>query len=501
MPSDTRHALRARRVDRRDFLKAVAGGVAAAPLARGISAVAQEAETPRGTKMAKNLIFIVADTFRADHLGCYGNTEVKTPNLDRLASEGVVFTNCYADGLPTIPCRRVFHTGKSIVPMRVHGGWTPIQPGRKSLAQVLSGHGFTSGFIVDTYHHFKPGMNFHQGFSSWEWIRGQESDPYRSGPREKFDPKKHMPAHLWNENYDSRMRQYLMNTQDVKGEKDYFCARSMRAGLRWVEENAGAERFMLWIDTFDPHEPWDAPPRFQKMYYDDYGYERFLFGYGVKTKDIRPEDLPLIRALYAAEVSLVDKWVGHLVDGVRKLGLLDDTIIVFSTDHGTHLGEEGCVQKTPGLLNSCVAQFPLIVRHPDQSFAGKRVDALVHATDYMPTFLDMLGIEHKLALDGKNFWDIVTSKTDAIHEFVTTEYGAFAAVRDRKWHYYQDAKQKDWLQPSYVTEQADKVKAGGPGVPHLYDLEKDPEEKNNVVLENADVVVQMQERLKECYGA
>ncbi|MGD8238160.1 MAG: sulfatase [Armatimonadota bacterium] len=450
--------------------------------------------------MAKNLIVIIADTFRADHLGCYGNARVKTPRLDKLAAEGVTFTNCYADGLPTIPCRRVFHTGKSIVPMKVHGGWIPLQPGRRPVGRVLSSKGFTTGFIADTYHHFKPGLNFHQGYSSWEWIRGQESDAYRSGPREKFDPKQHMPEHLWNENYDERMRQYLMNTQDFKGEKDYFCAASMRAGLRWLKENAGAERFMLWIDTFDPHEPWDAPPKYQKMYRDDYGYKRFLFGYGVRGKDIKPEDYPLLQDLYAAEVSFVDHWVGHLVDGVRKLGLLDDTAIVFSTDHGTHLGEEGCVQKTAGLLNSCVAQLPLIVRHPDQSLAGKRVDALTHATDYMPSFLDMLDIEHKLDLDGESFLPLMTGEKEALHEYVITEFGSNAAVRDLEWHYYQDAKNKDWLQPSYVTDRADKVKAGGPGVPHLYDLENDPEETNNVVLENAEVVAKMQGRLRELYG-
>jgi len=74
---------------------------------------------------------IIADTFRADHLGCYGNDRIKTPNLDQLTSEGVLFANCYADGLPTIPERRVFFTGKSIIPMEVHGGWIP-QIGQKT---------------------------------------------------------------------------------------------------------------------------------------------------------------------------------------------------------------------------------------------------------------------------------------------------------------------------------------------------------------------------------
>ena len=172
-----------------------------------------------------NLIMIVADTFRADHLGCYGNERVKTPSLDRLASEGVRFANAYADGLATIPMRRVFYTGKSILP---EGAWIPMANDDVTLAEILSENGFTTALVSDCYHQFKPGMNFHRGFDSWEWIRGQENDQWRSGPKESFDPKEVMPEHLWNDKYDVLMRQYLMNQQDRRTEEDYICARSCR---------------------------------------------------------------------------------------------------------------------------------------------------------------------------------------------------------------------------------------------------------------------------------
>ena len=159
-----------------------------------------------------NLVVIIADTFRSDHLGCYGNTRVRTPCLDTLAREGVLFTNCYADGLPTIPERRVFFTGKSIIPMEVHGGWTPLRRNDVTLPAVLKQNGYTTAFVADTYHYFKANMNFHSDFDSWEWIRGQETDKWKSGPKQQFDPKKHMPDHLWNtggpggRNYDELMR-------------------------------------------------------------------------------------------------------------------------------------------------------------------------------------------------------------------------------------------------------------------------------------------------------
>ncbi len=491
---------RAGAVSRRRFLKGVAGAVAAAPLA-GCASASRPRPAPAVVAAVgqsgppRNLIIIVADTFRADHIGAYGSRRVKTPCLDRLAAESVLFTQAYADGLPTIPARRVYHAGRSIIPMRVHGGWIPLKEGRVTLAQVLQRHGFRTGFIADTYHYFKPGMNFHKGFDAWRWIRGQETDRYRSGPREAFDPKKHMPAHLWNPRYDQNMRQYMMNTQDRRSEEDYFCARSLRAGLDWLKENRSAKRFMLFIDTFDPHEPWDAPKRFQEMYYDKYPCERFLFGYGVRHEDIRPEDLPAIRGLYAAEVSFVDMWIGRFVEGVRKLGLLDDTLLVFTTDHGTHLGEEGCVQKTPALLNSCVAHLPLIVRHPDPAFAGKRVDALVSATDYMATWLAMLGVKHNLPLDGKNLWDLVTGRADRLHDRVFTEFGGYIAVRDGRWHYFQTTAGKGALEPAYLERQAEAVRKRVRGAPHLYDLARDPGETKNVVLDHLDVAAEMQEHI------
>ena len=162
---------------------------------------------------------------------------------------------------------------------------------------------------------------------------------------------------------------------------------------------------------------------------------------------------------------------------------MEDTIIVFSSDHGTHLGEEGCVQKTPGLLNSCVARLPLIVRHPDTSFAGKRIDALVSAVDFAPTFLDMLGVEGKPEMDGENFWRLATGEAESIHDRVFVQFGNFAAVRDGRWHYFQHTKGKN----------------RGKG-PCLYDLQNDPDEKVNVYKEHPDIVGEMRAHLERRLG-
>jgi arylsulfatase A-like enzyme len=438
-------------------------------------------QVPRGSKHnGLNMIVIIADTWRADHLGCYGSTRVKTPFLDKLAGEGVLFTDASAEGLPTIPCRRVYHTGKSVLP---ESKWQPLAKSDVTFAEVLSKRGVTTGFIVDTYHHFKPDYNFHKGFDCWQWIRGQETDKFKSGPKEKFDPKMHMPAHLWNERYDGNMRQYLMNTQDRESEQDYFCAQSCSAAMEWLQRNVDNKPFMLWIDMFDPHEPWDAPPRFQKMYRQSYPYERYLFGYGVRNRDIRPDDLPVIRDLYAAEVTFSDYCIGRLLGRVEEMGLNDDTIILFSTDHGTHLGEQGCVQKTPGLLNACVTHIPLIIRHPDSRFAGKRVDGLVSAVDFMPTFLPLLGIGDYENVDGQNMWDLVTGRSSSIHDDVYTVFDNFGAVHNQDWHYFQNIRGNNT----------------GKG-PCLYNLKHDPRQTRNAIAEFPDVANDLRGRLAARLG-
>ena len=244
---------------------------------------------------------------------------------------------------------------------------------------------------------------------------------------------------------------------------------------------------MLWVEMFDPHEPWDAPPRFQKMYRDDYGFERFLFGYGFRPQDPKTGKkvdldryLPLLRDLYAAEVTYVDHCIGRLLEAMEKMRLLDDTIVAFTTDHGTHLGEQGYVQKHPELLNSLVMHLPLIVRHPERSTAGKRAAGLVSAIDYAPTFCHMLGIDDQEHMDGRNAWDLVTGKANRLHDRVFTRFGNFASVRDGKWHYFQHVSGRD----------------RGAG-PCLYDLQADPGEKANVAARHSQVAAELRERIAD----
>jgi len=474
-------------ITRRSFISATATGIGALGLTSAHAANTKKSaqvktKTPKTKKSnSLNIIVIISDTWRTDHLGCYGPNRVKTPHLDQFAKQSTVFTNVHAEGLPTIPARRVYHTGKSVLPK---AQWRPLSRDDVTFAEVLSARGYTTGFVCDTYHHFQPDFNFHKGFHSWEWIRGQEFDRWRSGPKAKFNPRNHIPDYLWNEDYDYKTRQYLMNTQDFKTEDDYFAAQSCRAAEKWLELNAQQKPFMLFLEMFDPHEPWDAPPRFQKMYRDKYPFERYIFGYGVWAPGVKPEEFPVIRDLYAAEVTYVDYCIGRLLKAIESMGLMDNTVIVFSTDHGTLLGEQGYVQKSPSLLNRWVSQIPLIIKHPDQQFAGKYVDGLVSAIDYMPTFLDLLGINDHKDMDGDSMWKLATGEAESIHDNVYTVYGPAGAIHNNDWHYFQNIKEG-------------KFRTAGPA---LYDLKNDPNQTKNVIKEHPQVAREMRGRLERYLG-
>jgi len=203
-----------------------------------------------------NVIVIMLDSLRKDHLGCYGNSWIETPNIDRFAAESVIFENAYPEGLPTIPVRTALFTGQYTLPYRP---WQPLTPEDITMAEILDEHGYVSALITDTYHLFKPDMNFHRGFHAWRWIRGQEADTYKTAPHGK-NLADHVKPAMRGSRVERMLEQYLKNTADWQGEEDYFCARVMQESIQWLKANYIHPKLFLWVDSFDPHEPWDPPP-------------------------------------------------------------------------------------------------------------------------------------------------------------------------------------------------------------------------------------------------
>ena len=358
-----------------------------------------------------NIVVVVMDSLRVDHVGCYGS-HVRTPNIDRVAGEGTVFLNAFTESLPTVPTRTTWWTGKTNFPFR---RWKPFESGDLLLSEVLWDRGFTSALITDVYHMHKPTYNLGRGFDQVVFVRGQEYDPWIIDESVPIDLSRHRLRDnesdaLWK----PRFSQYLRNMSSMTREEDYCAPRVAREAMRWLDDTVLRkgikDNLFLWVDMFDPHEPWDPPEPWRSMYDPGYGGHEIIDPVpGDVAGYMTPDEIRHTMALYAGEISFVDKWVGLLLDRVRDLGLMDDTVIMLTTDHGEPFGEHGYIRKARPYNHEQLAHIPWIVCLPGGVGAGRKIEGLVQTTDLMPTVLDALGIERFF---GATQW---TSKALYIH--------------------------------------------------------------------------------------
>jgi len=428
-----------------------------------------------------NCIVIVLDTMRPDHIGAYGNDWMRTPNLDAFAAQGALFTAAYPESLPTLPFRRGLYTGARVFPFADHRaykgdfagapGWGPMREERHTISEVLSAAGYRTALISDVYHQFKPSKNFHRGFQQWTWIRGQENDYYLSGPPPAPDLiEAHMPIADSNRPLEERhgyrlLRQYLMNVAERRCEEDYFAPQVFRAAAAWLEQNRDAQRLFLTVESFDPHEPWD-PPDYYRRLYDLSGDEVrnvSLSRYG-GSHPLTPAELARLRANYAGEVTMVDRWFGIFMNTVERLGLAEDTMIVVVSDHGHCLGERGLVSKQGHPMSREIADLVLLVRGP--GVEARQSDALVLSHDIPVTLLRMIGLEPPDTMTGLDFSPLLRGEADAYRDHTTTAWGPFVMVREGKYWYN-----------AFLGREAER----------LYDMEADPTLRRNIAAERDDV--------------
>ena len=319
-------------------------------------------------------LFLVLDTVRADYLGCYGNRWVQTPNLDRLATAGFAFDNHWVGSLPCMPARREFMTGRHNFLDR---GWGLIEPFDDILPVELRKQGVFSHIATDHQHYFElGGGNYHVGFNTWDFHRGQEYDPWVS-----LVDAPALPEHLGRHH-----PQNLANRSRQIEEEDFSGPRTVQSAIRWLEDNRNADNWFLQVELFDPHEPFYCPQKYRDLYHDTWEGPMFDWpSYDVVKES--PEAVEHIRKCYAALLTMTDHWCGRLFQKLEELQLWDDTLIVFTTDHGTMLGERQYWMKVYMPVYPEIGHIPLVIK-PPRTRTGGRIGALTQTTDIMPTFLD-----------------------------------------------------------------------------------------------------------------
>ncbi|MFH1508445.1 MAG: sulfatase [Candidatus Omnitrophota bacterium] len=345
-----------------------------------------------------NVLLITIDALRPDHLGCYGYRRNTSPNIDQLAKNGVRFTQAITQG--TI---------------------TEISLSSLITSTYLSTHGvYTSGHVIPN--------------SIPTLVELLKSKNYKTclinGRGVKFFQK---PS------YERALDMYI-NAHDFNARNVTFEA------IRWLNNNKKS-KFFMWLHYFDPHAPYFAPPEYRSLFIND---EYYRNGLSIPISDNccnSYNDIPSTVAIdgitdvnyyiaqYDSEIKFSDEQIGHLINEISKLGLLKNTIIIITADHGEYLGEHG-IYFIHGSLFEQVVKVPLIIMCNKIIPKGKVINSQVGLIDIMPTILDLLKDKNKMEFDGISLMPLISGKPNK-REYIFSEFinknTSARAIRSAEW--------------------------------------------------------------------
>ena len=429
--------------------------------------------------MKKNIIILVTDTFRFDNLFDYAKRPVNTPCLDRFCeTEAAQIKNFYTASFPTIPNRTDLATGRFGWP---HYGWQPIDlSSRNHIGKTLHRAGYSTQLICDCPHLFNTRFQF--GFDAAYQHRGQEGDKpllHLNHPIENKMPfEKTRQRPLWKDSSLADAHRWVNRYFEV--EEETFMYKTAATTVRWLEENYLVEPFFLWVDFFDPHEPWDPPEYLVKNYDPDYdGIPMIHCNYGPAT-DYSEAELRNLWAHYAAESELVDKQLGVVLQKIQELRLLENSIVVITSDHGTSIGEHNRTGKSNISDNDErywplypeVGHVPFIIAGPEVP-AGQEVDFLAQPPDILPTLSELADFELNVreSVNGESFAHALSGRSS--HRELAVSAGFVKPDETGECPPYATT-------PFVVDGQWGYAPVGATGKPELYSLAEDLNAENDV---------------------
>ncbi len=360
------------------------------------------------------MVVLISDTFRFDHVAAHGLKDVHTPNLDKLTAGGADFLRAYTGSFPTGPNRADIYLGRFWFP---RSPWAPLPTDVPTLAERLGKAGFVTQWLGDNPHLMKNNAFYHRGFSAAVSIRGQEGDVFFTRLNK---PKVNVQPISKTRYRPQRYGMTLVNLHEwlnePRYEEDRFCARTAELACRWLQENYKADNWVLWVEMFDVHEPWDVPEYLWRRYDPDYsGREMRHPNYG-PASDYTPAELRNLAAHYAGEVTLVDKSIGRILRQLEDCNIDGETAVVFTTDHGIALGEHNRTGKSnihprdwrAWLMYEELAHIPLIVRLPAQR--PRKIRQFVQPVDLTATLAELAGAPADAEGHGLSLMDLVAGK-------------------------------------------------------------------------------------------
>lgn len=364
-----------------------------------------------------NIVLMIFDTLRYDYIGANGNDWIDTPNLDAFAAESWVFTNSYTSSYPTIPHRTDVISGDYGEPFHV---WRPLPFDVPTLPEALARLGYSTQLIHDTPHLVNGGHGFDFPFHSWTFVRGAEVDRpwltdrlstpenWKQDPLFDDQPDAPPPPQFPNRSYNPIDAYVPANRARTKYE-DWNCARLFLTARDFLHGNRGRDKMFLWVDCFDPHEPWDAPPEYVLKYDNTPGYDGSIdprtFG-GWRNNKLTDAAMKRIRAFYAAKVSWADRWFGTFMEALQETGLAKNTAVIVTSDHGTNDGRvNGFGKKGPPREGE--SHTPFMVRLPDGGNGQSHM--IVQPQDTFATILSIAGTKTPGNLDSHDVLSLAKS--------------------------------------------------------------------------------------------
>jgi arylsulfatase A-like enzyme len=483
------------------------GAGAAGAAALGASACGDDYFSPTTShgKDAPNTLLLFTDSTRADYVHYYNaHTRARTPNIDALAKESLTFSLAVPEAMPTGPARRALLSGVRSFPFRnyvptkglpVGVGWIPIPDNYPIVTEVMGDAGIETAYCTDNP--FLIGPRFANFRRTVDWIRPSFSQgayrflnkPFtRLATRSQIE--RYLLPQLSNSVEVSRLRSMVgWNSIYRDTERQYPAARVMRAGMNLIDDLKKRRPFFLGCDAFDPHEPFDAPRVYQIEMGKPKGIEKtkgitpiqpFETPYSwVVHVDLDDDTIERVRELYAAELTYTDKWLGRLMNKMADEKLLDETVVIYMSDHGLTLGENGVMGKTGARAQWHIYHVPAMIRHPEGKRAGEWSDYFASTHDVPRTLLSFMGVRAPGTMNGEDLSVLFEGGTPPERRWFTSAYEDYLLAGDRDWFLLSDT---DGLRK------------------RLYDKRHDPKELHDVAREHPEIVDRLWKVLEDEAG-
>ncbi|MEI7654781.1 MAG: sulfatase [Actinomycetota bacterium] len=382
--------------------------------------------------LPRNVVVVLLDSLNRHLLEAYGAHEFATPNLTRFAKRAQRFTNHHTGSLPCMPARHDILVGSLDFLWRP---WGSVELWEDAITFSLRSAGVTTQLITDHPHLFESGgENYHTDFSAWSYVRGHEDDPWKTRLDPSWFGTPAVPAQSASihRGYDSS-RTYFKEADDFPGPQ------TMNEAAQWLRDNAtDHERFFLFVDEFDPHEPFDTPEPWASMYDPEWEGPKVIWppytpAGGPHVPDERTGRQ--IRANYGAKLTMIDHYFGRVLDALDEKNLWENTAVVVMTDHGHFLGERGGIWGKPAVpIYDEMGHIPLMVAWPGRP--AQDVHDLTTAVDVHATLCEIFGVRAVHRTHGYSLVDSLTGRGPSKRQHLLTGvWGREVTVVDKERKY------------------------------------------------------------------